>query len=106
MEIQITYRHCDSSEVLSEHVRTTAKELEKFANDLRSCKAVIERPHHKDGVVFHAKLLLEVVGADLVAEAEDPNAYSAVTEAFKAAERQLQVHTDKRRHDVKRHTAR
>lgn len=104
MELQITFRHMTSSDGLSAHIRGCADDLEKKSIDLRSCRVVVEEPHQRQGKPFHVKLIAEVRGQELVAEHTDVNAYLAATEAFNALERQLQVHNEKLRREVKSHS--
>lgn len=100
--LQITYRGMATSESLSEHIRDQAEKLEQFFEGIVGCHVVVEEPHrHKQqGNPFHARLDLHVPGKDIVV-GRDPgereahaDAYTAVTDAFEAARRQLQHYAD------------
>lgn len=109
--LQITYRGLSSSDALSHVIREEADKLEEFYDKITSCRVVVDQPHkhHRKGKHFHVRVDLTVPGNELVA-ARDPaehdsheDPFVAVSDAFRAARRMLQVHVEKRRGDVKRH---
>ena len=100
--LQITYRGMAASDALNEHIRGQADKLEQFFDGIVGCHVVVEEPHkHKQkGKHFHVRVDLQVPGRSIVA-ARDPeerigheDAYKAVTDAFEAAQRQLQHYAD------------
>lgn len=110
--LQITHRQMETSEALDEHIEAEAEKLERYFDKIMSCRVVVELPHrhqHK-GQHFHVVVDLSVPGREIVVGRdpdervtnEDP--YVAVTEAFKAARRQLKDTAQRRRREVKRHS--
>jgi ribosome-associated translation inhibitor RaiA len=123
--LQVSYRNMDSSEALSTRIREEAQKLETFYPRMTSCRVVVDAPHrhHKCVVSYHVTVEMGVPGGPLVVRHEPSlhnglqngakqskhdeaalrhkDVYVAVTDAFKAARRQLQDHARKLRHDVK-----
>jgi len=125
--LQVSYRNMDSSEALSTRIREEAEKLETFYPRMTSCRVVVAAPHrhHKWGVLYHVTVELGVPGGPLVVRHEPSlhnrlqsgteegksrhaeaalrhkDVYVAVSDAFKAARRQLQDHARKLRDDVK-----
>ena len=103
--LQITYRGMKESEALSEIVRTKARKLERFYKHISACRVLIEQPHHhmQSGEHFHVRIDLTVPGDELMVEREPSlrsrheDAYVAVTDAFRAARRELQDYVRRRR---------
>ena len=115
----------DSSGALSTRILEEAQKLETFYPRVTSCRVVVDAPHrhHKSGVLYHVTVELGVPGGPLVVRHEPSlhnglqngtkqskhdeaalrhkDVYVAVSDAFKAARRQLQDHVRKLRHDVK-----
>jgi ribosome-associated translation inhibitor RaiA/cold shock CspA family protein len=111
--LQITFRHLESSPALESRIRTLAARLEKFSEQILSCRVVIESLHHhqRQGEVFDVTIHVTVPGREIAirrAHAMDPShqdAYVALRDAFRATRRQLQDYERERRQDVKAHTA-
>ncbi|WP_455208018.1 HPF/RaiA family ribosome-associated protein [Kaarinaea lacus] len=113
LPLQITFRHMEPSEALEADIREHAERLDKFVDNIMSCRVVVESPHqHKNqGKLFHIGIDVTIPGheisvnrgRDLHHAHEDP--YVAVRDAFNAAQRQLQDLTRVRRDDVKTHAA-
>ncbi|WP_455197234.1 HPF/RaiA family ribosome-associated protein [Kaarinaea lacus] len=111
LPLQITFRHMEPSEALETNIREHAENLDKFAENIMSCRVVVESPHqHKNqGNLFRIGIDITVPGheitvnrgRDLRQAHEDP--YVAVRDAFNAAQRQLQDLTRMRRDEVKSH---
>ncbi|MGZ6143559.1 MAG: HPF/RaiA family ribosome-associated protein [Myxococcales bacterium] len=103
--LQITYRGMDESDALSAVVRTKVRKLEQFYRHIGGCRVLIEMPHrHKhSGEHVHVRIDLTVPGHELVVEREPTersrheDAYVAVTDAFRAARRELQDYVRVRR---------
>lgn len=112
-ELQITYRHCDSSHALNEVIQSRFEELTKFYDRIGSCRVVVERPspHHRHGEAahFHVRIEMTVPGEEIVvsrtpaATESYEDAFFATGEAFHAARRQLQDFARRQRGDVKTH---
>jgi len=112
-EIEITFRNMDRSEPLEQQIRARAAKLEEFCDEITSCHVILEAPHkhHRKGKIYDVRIELHVPGEEIVVSRNpgDNNAhedaYVTVRDAFKAARRQLQDYTRKRRGDVKQHEA-
>lgn len=110
--LQITHRQMETSQALDEHIEAEAEKLERYFDKIMSCRVVVELPHRSQnkGQHFHVVVDLSVPGREIVV-GRDPDArvthedpYVAVTEAFKAARRQLKDTAQRRRREVKRHS--
>ena len=123
--LQVSYRNMDSSEALSIRIREEAQKLETFFPRMTSCRVVVDAPHrhHKWGVLYHVTIELGVPAGPVVVRHEPSlhnglqngaeqgkhaeaalrhkDVYVAVSDAFKAARRQLQDHARKLRREVK-----
>jgi cold shock CspA family protein/ribosome-associated translation inhibitor RaiA len=103
--LQITYRGMEESEALSSIVHTKVRKLERFYQHISGCRVLIEQPHHhmQSGEHFHVRIDLTVPGDTLVVEREPSlrsrheDAYVAVTDAFRAARRELQDYARRKR---------
>jgi cold shock CspA family protein len=103
----------EHSAALETKIREHAEYLEKFADNIMSCRVVVESPHkhHHQGKLFHVSIDITVPkheiavnrGRDLRHAHEDP--YVAVRDAFNAARKQLQELSKIRRVEVKQHEA-
>ena len=111
--IQISFRNMDHSDAIETLVRERAEKLEKYYGRLTSCRVMVEAPqrrHHK-GKLYHVRLELGVPGKELVVSRhpdkkhEHQDAYLAVRDAFRAAERRLEDHARKISGRVKTHEA-
>jgi len=100
LPLEITFRNMDPSEAVEAKVRERAEKLDRFADQLMSCRVIIEAPHrhqHKGGL-YHVRIDMTVPGKELVvSRAPGDNqahqdVYVAVRDAFDAARRQLEDH--------------
>lgn len=109
--VQITYRDMEESEALSALIRARAQRLERYYGRISGCRVLVEQPHRhrRSGEHFHVRIDLTVPGVELVVEREPAlrsrhqDAYVAVTDAFRAARRELQDYARRRRHYKKQH---
>ncbi len=102
---QITFRNMATSKKLTELITEKTDKLTRIFAQIQRCEVVVEAPHrrHTKGTHFHVRIHLTMPGGDIVAgrdpsdasSHEDP--HNAVRDAFDAARRQLQSHTE--RHD-------
>jgi ribosome-associated translation inhibitor RaiA len=111
LPLDVRFHNLDYSPAVDAAVREAAAKLEKFGNDIVSCRVTVEGPHkhHQHGNLFAVRIDLRYAGGEVVAS-RDPSAhhahedvYVAVRDAFKAARRQLQDRIRIRRGDVKPH---
>ena len=113
LPIEITFRGMSPSQSVEEAIQRWFARLEQSYDRIERCSVVIEMPHHHHlrGNVFHVRIAISVPGLE-IAVSHDPahdlgheDVYVAISNAFRAARRQLQQHAELRRHDVKRHSA-
>lgn len=111
LPVQITYRHCQETEAITQFVRYHASRLDQFCRDIMGCRVCIEEPHHhrKKGKLYHVRIDLTVPGREIIVK-RDPalhaahkDVYVAIRDAFFAARRQLEDFVRNRRRDVKHH---
>jgi ribosomal subunit interface protein len=89
------------SDALEDYVRTKADKLDTFHRRITSCKVALESPHrrHAHGRRYRIRIDVKVPGAELVIghgqgeKSED--AYAAVDDAFRHAERVLKNHASR-----------
>lgn len=112
LPLQITFRHMDSSAALEARIRERAEELERFCDDITSCRVVVEHQtaRQRQGNLFEIGIDITVPGREIVVR-RDPgrnhaheDVYVAVRDAFDAARRQVEDYTRERRREVKLHT--
>jgi ribosomal subunit interface protein len=109
--LQITYRHLDPSDSLSDHIRAEAAKLEEFFERIIGCHVAVEVPHrrHRTGRHYRVRVDLIVPGEEIVVGRDPPehfqhtDPYLAVNESFDAAQRQLQDYVRRISQNVKRH---
>jgi ribosomal subunit interface protein len=109
--LTVTFRGMDPSEAIETLVRERAGRLERFRDQIVSCRVVVESPHrhHQHGRIFHVRVDVTTPGGELVVNRDHgddhshEDAYVAVRDAFEALERRLKDYTDKRRGYVKSH---
>lgn len=114
MQIEITFRGMDPSLSAEMSARRWIERLRRVFADITSCHVVVEMPHrhHERHNAFHVRIELAVPGG-VLAVTHDPgdlaahdDVYVAISDAFRAARRQLQHYAAVRRHDVKHHEVR
>jgi len=111
LPLEVRFHKLDRSEAVEAAVREAATKLERFANDIVSCRVTIEGPHkhHQQGNLFAVRIDVRYAGGEVVVS-RDPSAHQAhedvhvaIRDAFDAARRQLQDRIRIRRGDVKPH---
>ena len=112
LPLEVRFHNLDHSDAVEAAVREAATKLERFADDIMSCRVTIEggpHKHHQQGNLFAVRVDVRYAGGEVVAS-RDPSAhqahedvYVAVRDAFNAARRQLQDRVRIRRGDVKPH---
>jgi ribosomal subunit interface protein len=107
--LEIRFHNMDRSAAIEDDIRERAKKLERFAEDIVSCRVTVEAPHRRrrQGHLYRVSVDIRVPGGEVVAS-RDPgadhsheDAHVAVRDAFDAARRQLQDLVRARRGDVK-----
>ena len=97
---QVTYRDMDPSQTLSATIEKRLQKLERYANDVKYSRVVLESPHnHKyKGKDFRATVELEVKGNPITITQNNPSIHVAVRDAFNIAERKLKSHSKQLQH--------
>ena len=110
--LEISFRNMDPSPAVEARIREKAAKLERFNDRIIGCTVVVEAPHkhHHKGKLYSVHIDISVPGKDVVvgrAKPLDPaheDVYVALRDAFDAAVRQLEDHTQRMRGAVKSHT--
>lgn len=111
-ELEITFQNLDPSEAVEARIREKAAKLQKLYDRLVACRVTVSFPHrqHQTGNVPSIRIFLAVPEGELVVNRapqkigqkyQDPDVYTAIKEAFAAAERQLKEYKQQLRGDVK-----
>lgn len=92
--LEITFRGMSSSLWIEAFIETWVARLERSCGVLQRCAVVIDRPHgnHRHGNEFQVRVEVAASNCQVVASRVDPdneNMYAAITDAFRAARRQL-----------------
>lgn len=109
--LQIQFRNLEPSTFIEAAARKRAATLERFVDDIISCRVTIEAPHQKQhhGNLYNVSVDVRVPGKEVVVSRspDDDHAfedvYVAMRDAFDATRRQLQDFQRERRGKVKRH---
>ena len=112
LPLQITFRDMEHSDAVETDIRKHVEKLDQlFPNLIMACRVVVERhhQHHQQGNLFHTRIDITVPGKEFVVS-RDPGQHHAheemhvsVRDAFDAARRQLQHHSQKIQGQVKTH---
>ncbi len=111
LPLQVTFRDMPRSDAVEAKIRERADKLDRFYNNIMSCRVVIEAPHahHHQGKLFHVVIDLTVPNGELVvsrdqhADRTHEDVYVALRDAFDAAQRQLKNYARRQRHNIKTH---
>ena len=111
--LEISFRNMDPSPAVETRIREKAAKLERFYNRIMGCTVVVEAPHrhHHKGKLYSVHIDIRVPGKDLVVDRAKPldkahkDVYIAVRDAFSAAARRLEDHSQRMRGEVKAHGA-
>lgn len=111
LPLEITFRGIPHSDAVETRIREKAAKLERFCDNIISCKVAVEAEHHnqQQGNLYHVRVDLNVPNKHIVVSREhhDRQAYEdvyvALRDAFDAAKRQLEEHVRIQRGQVKNH---
>lgn len=111
--LQVTFQGMERSPAVEARLREGADKLEKYCDEIVSCRVSVQAPHrhHETGRTFHVRLEVTVPGQTLVASREPDvhhaytDVYVAVRDAFDTMRRLLEDYGRKRRGAVKTHEA-
>jgi ribosomal subunit interface protein len=104
--LQITGRDFELTDAIKQAVRQRAEKLGDIYENIISCKVMIESPRrrHEKGTFYNVHVDLTVPGEEIMVKREpSEDLYTAIGEAFDAAQRQVQEFADKRKGRVKKH---
>lgn len=93
--LQITLRNLGRSAAVEAEIRKRADKLERFHQQIVSCRVVVEQPsrHKHQGKEFVVRLDIKVPGSEIVINHDHhEDLYVALHEAFHAAQRRLEDH--------------
>lgn len=111
--VEVLFHNLDRSPAVEADIRERVAKLERFADDILSCRVTVEGPHkhHRQGNLFVVRVDLRVAGNDIIVSRSpgDDRAHEdvhvAVRDAFDAARRQLQDRADLREDSARRAAA-
>ena len=106
MQLQVSFRGIDASKNMERAIEEKAEKLGKFHPKISRCEVMVESStnRHTKGDLVHVRIHLTVPGGEIVVGRDPDNQAHAdpmvsLRDAFEAARRQLQTHTEKRRGD-------
>lgn len=111
LPLQITFRHMEPSEALEARIHQLAERLDRYSQEIMSCRVVVEAPHlhHHQGNLFRIHIDITAPGREIAVNRDKhdnhahEDVYVALRDAFAAAGKQLEQHVQKRRRQVKEH---
>jgi ribosomal subunit interface protein len=111
LPLRVTFKNMDPSPAIEDHVREKSAKLERFFDRIIGLHVTIEAPHRhqRKGRLYAVRIDLSVPGQDIAVTHSGPLDHRhedirvAVSDAFKAAARQLEDHVRKARGAVKEH---
>ena len=111
LPLQITFRHLEHSPALEAKIHTLAERLDRYSQEIMSCRVVIEAPHkhNHQGSLYTVHNNITIPGKEIAVSRDQhdkhahEDAYVALRDAFSAAGRQLEHLVQRRRGDVKEH---
>jgi ribosomal subunit interface protein len=102
--LELSARAIELDSAIEADLRRRAAKLERYYDRITSCRIAVERPtgnHHNEGGPYRVRIDITVPGSELVASKEGEDLNTTVRDAFKAAERQVEEFSQRRRGDVK-----
>lgn len=111
LPLQITFRHMDPSPALEARIHELSTKLDRYAQEVMSCRVVVEAPHkhHHQGSLFSVHIDITLPGGEIAVTRDQhdrhahEDAHVALRDAFNAAARQLEQRVQRLRRDVKEH---
>ncbi|MGK7951482.1 MAG: HPF/RaiA family ribosome-associated protein [Xenococcaceae cyanobacterium] len=111
LPLQITFRDIPPSDAIEAKIRQQAEKLNRFYDNIMSCRVVVEAPHrhHHQGTIYHVRIDLTVPQGELVINRNPSqnqaheNLYVAIRDAFAAARRRLKSYAAVQRNETKVH---
>ena len=111
LPLQIRFHNLEPSDAVEANIRKHAERLERFCDQIISCRVMIDAPHkhHHQGNMYHVTVDVRTPGDESVASRgpaqhhAHEDVYVAIRDAFDAVQRQLQDHQRKIQGKVKVH---
>lgn len=111
LPLEISFRNMDQSDAVEAKTRSLADKLDRYNDKIMACRVVVEASHkHKNkGGIYHVRIDLTVPGKEIVINREShqnkahEDVYVALRDAFNAAYRKVETHTDRQKGKVKVH---
>jgi len=111
LPLQIRFHNLEPSDAVEANVRKHAERLERFCDEIISCRVTIKSPHkhHHQGNMYHVTVDVRTPGDEAVVSRAPAqhhaheDAYVAIRDAFDAVQRQLQDHQREKQGKVKLH---
>ena len=103
--LDITFLGMPTSLSVDAAIRRAVTRLERFCDRIVRCAVTVT--YHEHSASFHVTVAITVPGREIVVS-NDPfqdNVYGALSDAFRAARRQLQDYVRIRRREVKAHAS-
>lgn len=103
LPVDITFLGMRPSPSVDAAIRRWVTRLERFHDRIVRC--AVRVTYHEQAAPFHVTVTIAVPGREIVVSNDQPrdDVYSAVSESFRAARRQLQDYVRIRRREVKAH---
>lgn len=109
--VHISFKNIEASDALRQLIEERVGNLERVYGQITRCDVVVEQPdrHHTKGGHFDVRIHLGVPNEEFVVDREPgrherhTDAYAAVRDAFKAAEKQLKSWRSRERHQDRKH---
>lgn len=113
LPLQIRFHNLEPSDAVEANIRKHAERLERFCDQIISCRVTIDAPHkhHHQGNMYHVTVDVRTPGDESVASRgpaqhhAHEDVYVAIRDAFDAVQRQLQDRQRKIQGKVKAHDA-
>lgn len=106
--VQISFHEIEPSPAMESLILEKVERLEQHAQNIIGCRVSVNNAHRSQGQSghdFEIVVNLELPGDDLVERVSGDDAYGAIREAFRVLQRRLSKEIDKRRGDIKTHSA-
>lgn len=109
--LQITFHEIDHSDAVEERIRERVDKLEKYYNNIVSCRVTVEKPHRHQhqGQLFDIRIDLSVPGHEFLIHSDKGKNHAhedvniAIRDAFDSLQRQLKDHSEKNRRAQRAH---
>ena len=95
MDIDVTFRHTDSSEAIKNHVYEKMKKIEKYFVKPERTHVILTVEHHHNKINNIVEITLLENGNKLSAREKSENMYVSIDSAVGKIERQVKKYKDK-----------